>query len=203
MNKRMRNKDKDIGNYDKEYDRWFGENIDSVLDVALIDCPAGSPENISDEFMASCDEAADRAYNLALLREKKSQIGFLPLTFAEYVLKLVEETELSPNLIPSLTGLQNLEEITIENIQAIVEFARQIQMTLLEILLLVRLGFVSSMGMGTSHLLFARQRGASPDMYAPDAIEEQLKVVERDYDPKDETELFIILEKIREKYEEE
>src|SRR5215207_1162336 len=88
----------EIDSYDPP--EWLAEVFDACKRSGTFSLPDGEAERVSPELMRKYAEAARVAHSVALLRKEKQRVGFVPLSFADYVNGLVKvnNVELAPVL---------------------------------------------------------------------------------------------------------
>jgi hypothetical protein len=134
------------------------------------------------ELVSRYEEAARVGYIVARLRQERERIGFVPLSFSEYVdgLLKVINAPITPVLV--WLGLPGLTQPDATSARSFALLARELGMSLRETLAHLRISFASQLETIPIPLLVARHRvdGAVSSQIV--ACENALNQIETDYD---------------------
>jgi hypothetical protein len=143
---------------------------------------AAEAERVSPELMYRYQGAAKTAHNLALLRKERQRVGFVPLSFADYVGGLVKVNDVALGPVLKWFGIEDLSRPEPSSAKAFARLAQGLGMSLRESLAHIRIGFAALIDSAPIPLLLARHRPSGPRGSQMEECEAVLAEIESDYD---------------------
>jgi hypothetical protein len=116
----------------------------------------------SEAFRQRCQDAADVAVSVARLRNERRRIGFVPVSLAEYVQGLIKVTGAQAEAVLARFDLVDIDRLTSDSVRGLTRFAQRLGISLREILIHVRIGFLEKIDSVPVPLLLAHHRTAGP-----------------------------------------
>lgn len=135
----------------------------------------------SEAFKARCRAAAAVTLSIAKLRNERRRIGFVPMSLAEYLQGLIKVTGVEIDAVLARFGIDDLASVTSESARNLARFAQELNISLRETLIHVRLGFLEKIDSAPVPLLLARHRSSGPRSQL-DECEAILGSAEAEYD---------------------
>jgi hypothetical protein len=144
-------------------------------------CSGAELESPSDAFRQRCREAAELASSIAKLRSERRRIGFVPMSLAEYIQGLMKVAGVQVATVLARFGIEETSLRTRESARKLARLAQELGISLREVLVLVRVGFVEKIDSAPVSLLLARHRseGVRDPLGECEAV---LALVEAEYD---------------------
>lgn len=116
----------------------------------------------SEAFKARCRTAANVALSIAKLRNERRRIGFVPMSLAEYIQGLIKVTGVQIDTVLSRFGIDDVTRVTSGSARNLARLAQELNISLREILIHVRIGFLEKIDSAPVPLLLARHRSTGP-----------------------------------------
>jgi len=145
-----------LDNYDTP--NWLENTLRSSAELERFGEDAGELENVSAAFHERCQEAADTALSLIKLRHERQRVGFVPLSFADYVQGLVRVANVRLPAVLQWLKIDDLKRPTPEAAKAFARLAKEIGLGVRETLIHIRIGFATLEDSAPVPLLVARHR---------------------------------------------
>jgi hypothetical protein len=159
--------------------RWLSEALFSVSEFVPFSYPEGAEED--PVFIERCREAATVAYGVAKLRKEQQRVGFVPLSFADYIQGLIRGSEVPLPKMLAQFGIRDLTDTNEGSVPALAKLAKAIGMGLRETLAHIGIGVASRLNATPSGLLVARYRGAVSRQRPLESCEEVLGMIGSEY----------------------
>jgi hypothetical protein len=168
---------------DVEPDGWLAGAIGLASEARLFrQDGADEPGQDSSAFLRRCDEAAEVAISVLKLREERKRIGFVPLSFAEYLNGLVKVADVRISAVLRWLKIDDISRPGPAAARALARLANELGIELREALIHIRIGFAAQSDATAVPLLLARHRGAGAGRALLDDCEVILGNVEAGYD---------------------
>jgi len=165
-----------------ESPEWLAEVFDACRRSGSF-CPAeGEAEQASPDLMAKYAEAAKVAHHVALLRKERQRVGFIPLSFADYINGLVKVNSVPLGPVLKWFGIEDLAIPDPSSARAFARLAQELGMSLRESLAHLRIGFAALIDAAPIPLLLARHRPSGLRGSQMEECEAVLGEIESDYD---------------------
>jgi hypothetical protein len=181
--------------------KWLGGALRLARDSELLDPVGAEPDRESPAFRRRCHEAAEIAFSVAKLRSERQRVGFVLLSFTDYVRGLAKVAGIHVDPVLAWFGIGDTPRQGPTAAKALARFARAIGIGLRETLAHTRIEFASQVGAAPIPLLVARRRSTEPRRHPLEECESILKQVEADYDVDSMRDLRRIESELREEYE--
>lgn len=168
-----------------------------------IDVHNPTPETgqVSDAFRQRCYAATAVALSMMKLRKERQRIGFVPVSFAEYVHGLAKITGLSLSAVFAWLGIVELARPTLSSTRAWARLAQELGFSLRETLVHVRIGFAEGQNAAPVSMMVAHRHAGGVRGSQLDECEGVLRQLEADYVPQERVEIQRIEAEIRAAYE--
>jgi len=112
----------------------------------------------SQAFRQRCQAAADSAFSIVKLRNERRRIGFVPISLAEYVQGLVKVAGVQIEGVLARFGIDDITSGTSDSARKLARLAQELGISLREVLVHVRIGFVERIDSVPVPLLLAHHR---------------------------------------------
>lgn len=145
-----------LDNYDPP--TWLKSMLRASTELELFSNDESEIEDVSAAFHERCQEAADLALSLIKLRQERQRVGFVPLSFADYVQGLVRVANVRLSAVLQWLRIDDLSRPTPDCAKAFVKLAKEIDLGLRETLIHIRIGFAILQDSAPVPLLVARHR---------------------------------------------
>lgn len=129
----------------------------------------------SSTFRSRCQKAASVALIISKLRQERQRIGFVPLSFAEYVKGLAKAAGTSLSPVLEWLGIADIGFVDAKSARGFARFAQEIGLNLREVLIHLRIGFISQFEAAPIAALVAHRRTNSGQRNQLDECEMILK----------------------------
>ena len=137
---------------------WLTELLrQSFQDQGDTETPLTKP---SEDFHQRCEMAADAAFAITKLRNERRRIGFIPISLAEYLQGLMNITGAQIEAVLLRFGIDEVKNVTSESARKFARLAQELEISLREFLIHVRIGFVERIDSTPVPLLLAHHRSA-------------------------------------------
>jgi len=140
--------------------KWLDEALRQVFDDGHSTAIEFSEP--SEAFRERCREAANVALTIARLRSERRRIGFVPISLVEYIEGLVKVTGVQIDAVLARFGIDDIRRVTADSVRNLARLAQELNISLREVLIHVRIGFVEKFDSAPVPLLLARHRSAGP-----------------------------------------
>ncbi len=170
----------DIESY--EPPEWLAEVLDACRRSGTFSLMNEETEQVSPELLGRYSEAARVAHSVALLRKERQRVGFVPLSFADYVNGLMKVTNVPLAPVLRWFGIADLARPEPSTARDFARLAEALGMNLREALAHIRIGFAALIDFAPIPLLVARHRAAGPRGSQMEECESVLGEIEADYD---------------------
>ena len=138
--------------------KWLDDALRELFDDGHGTVIEFSPP--SEAFRERCREAANVALSIARLRNERRRIGFVPISLAEYIQGLVKVTGVQSGAVLARFGIDDIKRLTSGSARSLARLAQELDISLREVLIHVRIGFVEKIDSAPVPLLLARHRSA-------------------------------------------
>jgi hypothetical protein len=165
-----------------ETPEWLAEMLDTCRRSGAFNLPDGEAEQVSPELLSRYTEAAGIAYSVALLRKERQRVGFVPLSFSDYVNGLMKVNKVALPPVLKWFGIGDLSRPEPAAGRAFARLAQALGMDVREALAHIRIGFAALIDSAPIPLLVARHRSAGPRASQMEECEAVLGEIESDYD---------------------
>lgn len=182
---------------------WLDDAVRLTREANLFGEAEVNPSFLTKEFRDRCSAAAEVALGIARLREERERIGFVPLSFAEYVQGLVKVADVRLDAVLAWLKIDDLARPSASAAQAVARLARAIGVGVREALLHVRIGFASQVDSAPLPMLLARYRGTGGGGGELEECEVALGLIESEYSLEYLSELHELESRIRAAYGDE
>ena len=162
--------------------------------------PAAETSQISDAFRHRCHEAAEVALSIMKLQNERQRIGFVPVSFTEYVHGLAKIAGLSLSAVLSRLGIVELSQPNLSSARAFARLAQELGFSLRETLVHVRIGFAEGLNSAPVSMMVAQRRSGGVRGSQLEECEGALRQLELEYAPKELAEIQRIESEIRATY---
>jgi hypothetical protein len=142
----------------------------------------GEAETTSPPFQSRCQEASEVALILAKLSKERQRIGFVPLSFADYIHGLVKVANVRLALVFKRLKINDLSRPSPNDAKAFARLAQQLGVSLREVLIHIRIGFAARIDSAPVPLLLARHRSFAARRGQLEECEVVLGQLESQYD---------------------
>jgi hypothetical protein len=165
-----------------ESPQWLAELLDTYRRSGDFFPADAEAEQVSLELMSRYAEAARVAHSIALLGKERQRVGFVPLSFADYIHGLVKVNDVPLDPMLKWLGINDLARPEPSSARAFARLAQEIGMSLRESLAHIRIGFAALVDTAPVPLLLARHRMAGSRGSQMEECEAVLSEIESDYD---------------------
>lgn len=159
---------------------WLVNLLRLARESTFLDPPDEEP--IPPDLLGRYREAADVAFSLAKLRKERENIGFVPLSIADYVQGLVKVANVSLGPILVWLGIEDLSQLGPTSAKAFAKLTRGLGIRMREALVHLRIGFAEQIDSAPMPLLVARHRSAGTFRSQMEECEAVLSEIESEYD---------------------
>ena len=135
----------------------------------------------SEAFKQRCRTAASVALSVAKLRNERQRIGFVPISLAEYIQGLIKVTGVRIDAVLARFGIDDITRLSTDSVRNLARLAQELNISLREVLIHVRIGFLEKVDSAPVPLLLARHRSAGLRSQL-DECEAVLGTAEAEYD---------------------
>jgi hypothetical protein len=136
--------------------------LDDVLRLSLTEPPFGGSDARlnppSEAFLKRCNKAASIGASIAKLRADRRRIGFVPMSLAEYIQGLIKVADVKLAAVLESFGMQDISALTSESARKFARLAQELGISLREVLVHARIGFVERVESVPVPLLLAHHR---------------------------------------------
>jgi hypothetical protein len=122
-------------------------------DRAVTEFPAPS-----EAFHQRSRDAANSALSIIRLRNERRRIGFVPITLAEYIQGLVKVAGVQIESVLARFGIENISRSNSDSARKLARLAQELGISLREVLIHARIGFVERTNALPVPLLLAHHR---------------------------------------------
>ncbi len=161
---------------------WFVDALNISRSFALFRDVDAESEQVAAAFRQRCHDAADVALTMAKLRKERQRVGFVPLSFADYVQGLVRVAGVSLSSLLAWLGIADVSQTDAGSARALARLAREIGLNLREALAHARIGFAGRIDPAPIPVLVAHRRGGTTARNPLDECEAVLRELESEYD---------------------
>jgi hypothetical protein len=178
----MKNQEENsVGQYNPA--AWLNKLLNELQESFIFDKGELDTQQMSGPFLARCESAAGTALAVTKLRRERQRIGFVPLSFTEYIEGLARVAKVSVSRISDWLGIVSFSELNSSSSPSVARLAKEIGMTLRELLVHVRIGFAAEFDSSPMALLVARRRRHGDSRSELDHCEDVLLDIESSYAP--------------------
>ena len=175
--------------------------LETVVQMTYREREQSNPREVA--FQQQCRAAAMEAYHDALLCQEKQRVGFVPLSFKEYVEGLAKLVGCPLPSLCTRAGTVELGPIHLGNVHEVANLARGLGINLREILAMVRIEMANRLDFTPIPLLLARRRTGTGKSDPLAECEAALQQLEPEYDPASFAELERLEMALRKAYSQE
>lgn len=161
---------------------WLAEVLDACRRSGTFSLSDGEAERVSPELLSRYTEAARVAHSVALLRKERQRVGFVPLSFVDYVNGLMKVNNVALAPVLRWFGIGDMARPEPSTARAFARLADALGMNLREALAHVRIGFAALIDSAPIPLLVARHRSAGSRWSQMEECEAVLSEIEADYE---------------------
>lgn len=165
-----------------ESPQWLAEVLDAYRRSGDFFPADDEAEQVSPELMSRYAEAARVAHSIALLAKERQHVGFVPLSFADFIYGLVKVNDVPLGPVLKWLGINDLEHPEPSSARAFARLAQELGMSLRESLAHIRISFAALGDAAPIPLLLARHRTAGSRASQMEECEAVLGEIELDYD---------------------
>lgn len=165
-----------------EHPEWLAEVLDACRRSGTFSLSDGEADQVSPELMGRYASAARVAYSVALLRKERQRVGFVPLSFADYVNGLMKVNNVALAPVLRWFGIDDMARPEPATARAFARLADALGMNLREALAHIRIGFAALIDSAPIPLLVARHRFAGSRVTQMEECESVLSEIEADYE---------------------
>jgi len=177
--------DKKIMKNEVDFDdspEWLDPALQLYSDLKVFTEGGRDVEDVSAAFEQRCNEAGDVALSLAKLRQERRRVGFVPLSFADYVQGLGRVANVRFESVLRWLQVDSLANPSPKVAKAFAKLAMELDFSLRETLIYIRIGYASLVGSAPVPLLLARHRSQSQRAGQLEECEVVLGQLEAKYD---------------------
>ncbi len=180
---------------------WLDNAMSMAREANLFNEAGDDSALLTQKFRDRCQAAAEVALSIAKLREERKRIGFVPLSFAEYLQGLVKVANVRLDAVLAWLNIDDLSRPSAAAVPSVARLARELGVSLREALVHIRIGFASQVDSAPLPMLLARYRGSSGRGGQLEECEVALGLIESEYSFNYLSELHELESKIRSAYD--
>jgi hypothetical protein len=174
---------------------WFSQALDIYRDAHRNPSEIQPDQPGSKAFIQRCRKGADIARRTAQLRRERERIGFVPLSFSDYLKGLAKLVGSPLPPVMGWFGVTDSRQIDRASAPGVARLGRELGLSLQELLAHVRIGFAEAHGTAPISMLAARSTDGRDDPLRE--TEDALRQVELKYNPTQLHELRLIESELR------
>jgi hypothetical protein len=159
---------------------WLSDALGAAGGLLHFSFPDEPDSN--DSFIRRCREAAEVALGVAKMRKEQQRIGFVPLSFADYVQGLVKVSGVSLQKVLARYGIKDLSATDEDSAPLLARLAREVGMGVRETLAHINISLAAQLNAAPMPLLVARYRGVAARQTPVEVCEAVLRQLASDYD---------------------
>ena len=174
---------------------WLKRVLLAVDDLEAFSAPTVSPP--AEGFVTRCRLAGETAAAIVKLRRERSRIGFVPMSFADYVQGLTKVARVPLPSVLEFFGIGDLTQIGPMSVAGWASLGRSIGLSAREMLAHMRIAFAGQQDMAPIPLLIAHARSGPTQRDPLEECEEMLLRLESGYAPDQRRQLALVETQIR------
>lgn len=159
---------------------WLSDTLGAASGFLHFSFPDEPDSN--DSFTRRCRDAAEVALGIAKMRKEQQRIGFVPLSFADYVQGLLKVSGVSLQKVLARYGIKDLSTTDEDSAPLLAHFAKEVGMGVRETLAHINISLAARLNAAPIPLLVARYRGAAARQTPVEVCEAVLRQLASDYD---------------------
>jgi hypothetical protein len=161
---------------------WLDTALQLCSDLKVFTEGGREIEEVSAAFEQRCNEAGDVALSLAKLRQERRRVGFVPLSFSDYVQGLVRVANVRFESVLQWLQVDDLAKPSPKVAKAFAKLAMELDFSLRETLIHIRIGYASLVDSAPVPILLARHRAQAQRAGQLEECEVVLGQLEAKYD---------------------